>query len=595
MSAVSDKEIPYSASLLPENSAYVVLMDMREDTWRQLYQFSLFEQLQASGQIAVDAVGLPYFPVTLDYEAEIAPWVGETTAIALLPLEVPRITVFEEHEVLIAPIEDPEAFSGFIDAVAEARGEDPQLQIYQAVDILYWEPEFLEEDSELPPWQQEPAAPSPSEESVAPDANQSKAVPEDEEINLSLPEAPIPVVQGLAIAVFPDFLVAAPNPTAIQNWVDVRPDSVEASLAGNDRFLRTLAHPNYDESLLALYGSVAEMLKYSLADFSFPNLPFEFPLPDTVPPQEIVQLAALQFDSSIEVLIYPQTRGIRMQGRGYFDNSLLALLPSAMQPAPKDVLNHVPGDSFAVLSGQNLSAAWQELKAFLESTEETQGFLDQARGLVSLATGLDLDEDVFGWMDRGFSVFLFPTEETPLTTFFPGLDIGLGLALQTSDRATAEATFETLDERLGAGLITVQPTTFNGRPVTGWSSFLDFDDQPDSFLGRGWAAEDTVVVTTSLGSIREVLSLEPAQALPNAFRFAESTRDFPAETQGYLYANTAPMRSLIARLVPLQSEDPAYPDFLTLMASMQALSGTLSYSDEYIQVDGLLMLAPAGE
>lgn len=595
-SAIAASTVPDPAKHLPRQTAYAILLDMREETWQQLNQYALFQRLQAQTEVPPNPGGLPFLPADLDYQTEIAPWVGDTTALALMPLDRPRATALKEHEVLIAPIADAAEFEGFIDTVADLRGREPEMQPYQTLDILYWEPQFLEADDAAEPM------PAPA----SPDAEPTEALPKSTEWRptilkvlpenapeTSLPPTPEPVVPGLAIAVLPEFVVAAEHPAAIRAWLDRRPESEAESLAGHERFLRTLAHPHYDEALGTFYGSLSELVKYSQSDFAVPDLPFDVPLPDDITPRDIALLASLQLDSSIEVLIYPTASGIRIQGRGYYDNTILQAVPATTEPAPTEVLTHLPGDSFAMLSGHNLATFWQETAAALEANEDTRAVLQQARGFFSAFTGLDLDQDLFAWMDQGFSVFLFPTEQTPLTLLSSDLQIGLGIVLQTSDRAKAEATFAALDERLGAGLIAVETSQLNDKPLTSWGYLFDGEAAPESFVGRGWASEDTLLLTTSLGSLSEIFRLEPHQKLSNAFRFTRSTRDFPAENQGYLYGNLGPVQRLLARFFPPDPDHADLQEWREILTTIQAFSSTFSFGEAYLQLDGLVMLAPA--
>ena len=269
-------------------------------------------------------------------------------------------------------------------------------------------------------------------------------------------------------------------------------------------------------------------------------------------------------------------------------------LLAVAEPAPPQVLEHIPGNSYGLLSSQDLAAAWQEAVTILEANAETSAALEQTRNFFSLATELDLDQDVFSWMDQGFSIFLFPTEDTPLSTFLPELDIGLGIALQTSDRAAAEATLAQLDQTWNEDIgLTVETQAAPLGSVSNWQTDIDGDGQLDSFLGHGWASDDTLILTTSLGSLSSILSLEPAQALPNALRFLGSTADFPAENQGYVFVNLAPIRAQVARFFPWMSTDPESQEFSRLLGSLKALSGTLAFEEDYLQIDGMVMLAPA--
>ena len=583
--------MPDAATVLPNNTAYIMLLDMRDETWQQLEQYAFFQLLEAQGADPPNPGGLPFFPIDLEYAADIAPWVGDTSALALLPLDTPRVTVLAEHEVLIAPIAQPDEFDGFLETVTELRGTEPETQRYQDVSILHWEPQFLEEPTEGEPLFED----GPIEEDGLWPPTQTdpkKALPEDTP-EVTIPEEPEPDVPGLAIAVLPDVLIAAEHPAAIRSWIDLRPNNEADSLAAQDRFQRTLARTEYDAAIGIFYGSVSEMLKYALADFSLPDLPIDVPLPENISPPEIAELASFQLDSTIEGLIYPQPEGIRIQGRGYYDDTLLQMITPFVEPAPTQVLEAVPDASYLMLSGQNLAAVWQQITTALETQEETATALDQARAFFQIATGLDLDQDLFGWMDRGFAVFLFPTRQTPLGVFSPDLQIGLGVALQTSDRETAEYTFSQLDERLGAGFITVETQLLNDQTASSWAIDFDVDGQPDSFLGHGWSSEDTFVVTTSIGSLSEILNLSTRQKLTGSPIFRRATQGFPEANQGYLYSNVSAVLSLLFNVAPPTPAETEFAEFRKVLGTVQTLSGTLSFTEDYLQMDGLIMLSPA--
>ncbi len=564
--------IPEVATVLPSNTAYTILLDMRPATWQQLEAYSFFQVLEAQGEGKPNPGGLPFLPPDLDYEADIAPWVGDTTAIALLPLDRPRTTVIEEHEILVAPIAQADAFTGFVNTVTDLRTTLPKQQAYAGVSILYWEPVFE----------------TPKEAA----SDGSKALPADDG-TIMVPDQPEPDVPGLAIAVLPDFLIAAEDPAAIRAWIDLRPADATTSLATESRFQRTLAHPEYDGALGTFYGNLGEIVKYSLTDFTLPDLPFELPMPDNISPEEIAALASQQLDSSIEVLIYPQPEGIRLQGRGYFDESILPTLQTSQAVASPEVLNHVPAPTYVMFSGQNLAAAWEETATTLEATEDTQTYLEQARIVFQLATGLDLDEDFFGWMDEGFSLFVFPTRQTPLTLFTPELQIGVGIALQTSDRPAAEAALAKIEAQLGGSAFTVQPQMVNGQTVSNWTIDLDEDGRADSFLGHGWVSDDTLVVTTSLGSLSEIMNLYPRQTLPGSPIFRRAIQGFPENNQGYFYTNISSTLSLISSFLPTSSTDQEFADLRKALGTVQTLTSTFSVTEEYIQLDGLVMMSPA--
>lgn len=586
---------PTSASMaeyLPEDTAFVTLIDTRESTLQQLEQYAFVQQLQSQGIDITQQGALPFMPYNLDYQSSVLPWIGDGIAIALLPVETPLITNFSDHEVMLADVAQPSAVPDFIATLSELREQTPEKIQYQDFEVLHWEAQFLESEPALP-------LPEPLPPAEIPPSPLQKALPE-EDVEVELPAEPIPDVPSLAIAVFPDFIVVTENLTAMQTWADLQPEGVTVSLAENEKFQRTVAHPQFDGALLVAYGRLSELVKYSLTDLNDWDLPFELPtVPPNLSPQDLTQFAAAQLDSSLEVLIYPTQEGMRLQGRAYYDDTLLALLPALTEPASQAVLNQVPGDSYAMINGQNLDKVWDEVVLTMEANEETAALLQEGRDIFTAFTGLDLDNDVFGWMDGGFSVFLFPAEDTPLATFLPEFQIGVGVALETSDRPQAEAMLAQLDETVGPLFATVRSQELDNTPVTSWQ--LDFDPlgvseltaEPISFLSHSWPTQNTLMLTNGLTPMAEIVRLEPAFALPNSLRFLRSTADFPEANQGYLYANTAPMRSLFNNFFPPNPEDIESLELRKLVAAFQAINGTVSFSEEYLQLDGILLLAPA--
>ncbi|HEY9886851.1 MAG TPA: DUF3352 domain-containing protein, partial [Candidatus Obscuribacterales bacterium] len=275
--------VPAAAALLPANTASAMLLDMRRATWRQLEQyaiFQVFQQGQPPTEAGFDPGSLPLLPLELSYTTDIEPWVGETVILALLPLPAASVEVSTaDHEVLIAPLAEPLAFEGFVNTVAALRDDEPLTETYQTIPILYWEPQFSSVEGEASDPQLDGAGDA---DAVAPPVPLAPAeisvLPPDEAVAMEIPAAPpveevppeppsemppepslepIPDEPGLAIAVFPDFMVAATNPAAIRAWIDLRPATESASLATNERFLRTLAHPNYDGAIGVFYASLS--------------------------------------------------------------------------------------------------------------------------------------------------------------------------------------------------------------------------------------------------------------------------------------------------------------------------------------------------
>ena len=72
-------------------------------------------------------------------------------------------------------------------------------------------------------------------------------------------------------------------------------------------------------------------------------------------------------------------------------------------------------------------------------------------------------------MDREFVLFFFPSSRGAVNSFAPGTGLEIGIAVQTSDRPTAQTALDTLDSLVG--------------------------DFATSYLSHEWVSEDTLIVT----------------------------------------------------------------------------------------------------
>jgi len=115
-----------------------------------------------------------------------------------------------------------------------------------------------------------------------------------------------------------------------------------------------------------------------------------------------------------------------------------------------------PGETIALISG--ISRHWS---AFVEQTQTSPEFkgIDQVRQQLK-TINLDLDKDIFGWMDGEFAIAAIPSKQVLAAVGFGG-----ALVFDTSDRKTAEATFDKIDHK--SNFITVGQNV-QGKAVTEW-------------------------------------------------------------------------------------------------------------------------------
>jgi hypothetical protein len=619
---------------LPNNTALVMLIDTTTDTWGQLSQYQLFKLLNEEQGLTPALPGLPYLPYGIDFASEVAPWIGDTAVVALLPVQPGETATIAEASIMVAPIANAEAFTTFRDTLFELQGDAPEITSALGTEVYFWPtPEFedwsepaipeacdsAEVDAGACTWDDEADLEVIDESSS--EAEDAEIVPlkahsaqmqilrfngavglpltvspfHEEEESLEV-EVPVPLPEfgpsGLAVAFLPDTLITAENPAAIEQYRRLR-QSEGQSLADSQEFQRTLSNRQRTQALFAVYGNALELLNYDLSATTLPaaELPLPFPTPPTSLDDETLQtLRSLNFGGTLEALVYPMSTGMQFRGRYYYDAVpfTFGLTPTvANADSPLELL---PASTFVVMSGRNIAGFWRTVASILDQASDfTRDGLATVRAGFTLFTGLDLDDDVFGWMDGEYAIAAFPTEGGPLQY------AGLGLLLQTSDRSTADRTLAAVDDLLPSVGLAVNPRIVNQQPATSWELFssLSGDYVPDLSVGsHGWVTADTLAITSGAVLMASVLAPSPHDPLADFFLFDEATATFPTPNEGYFYLNVGATLALAYEVFGFH-DDPSFDVAKPYLGSLRSLSATTALTPNHMELQGQLGLAPA--
>ena len=145
------------------------------------------------------------------------------------------------------------------------------------------------------------------------------------------------------------------------------------------------------------------------------------------------------------------------------------------KPSPGKVVAQFPTDTFALMSGANLSSYWSQATAQAKDSSEAKQVIDAMRSGTQMI-GLDLDKDIFGWMNGEFAIGMMPLSQGLLSQ----LGFGGAMVFNTSDRKTAEATLSKLDALGKSQSLTIAQRDINGKKVTEWQT------PQGALLGHGW-------------------------------------------------------------------------------------------------------------
>lgn len=239
-----------------------------------------------------------------------------------------------------------------------------------------------------------------------------------------------------------------------------------------------------------------------------------------LPPQTLEQLKQIK---SVVAGIGVDNDGLRMKANTNLDSRLVKY---HYEKTPGKVLSQFPQDTIALISGAGISKWWTAFAEQAKDTPDLNIILQQARGQLKLVD-IDLDKEIFGWMNGEFGIAAIPTNKGLLK------QIGFGGALlfQTGDRKTAEATFTKLDNLAKNQSIKIAQKDIEGKKITEWKI-----PGQGALLAHGWLDEETALLALG-GPIAETITKKDFQPLNNSENFQGITATLPQENGGYFYLN----------------------------------------------------------
>ncbi len=566
------------ADILPADTPLVGLVNTKVADWNALSRFQLFKVVYAGVK--------SFLPpdINFNYARDVDSWLGDEVALVLLPRVGTAPVTQDSNFLTLAPVKDETRLQQLLAQIKpNNKRQTVTQQQYKGVTIL----EFKTQPASTPP----PSVPSrpPKSSSFAP--LQFSFL---EQLNLLprwvLAAAPLPPnppkptskqpAQEFAIALLPGLVVAASSPKPIQQLLDLPKGS--ETLLQNPAFQRTIQRPQVSPKLFTLYEDPNKFLPLlnSLVPSQIP-----FPLPNSFSAQQVKDY------SSLDGFVLVQPEGLRFQVNAY--RQIPRTVPLISPTEANQILERIPASSYSVSSSHNLKMQWQTAIATISAEPKLKPGLTELRNFVRTTTGLDLDREIVAWMDGNYALFAYPTKGGIAKLLDPKFNLGVGFLVQTSDRAAAEAALKKLDRFINSsskGEVTAINRSVKGIPVTSWEIKGRAND---GVLAYGWVDNDTLLITTGLGAIADLVP-SSYQSLPKAYTFTTATNSLPSPNEGYFYINTGSLLSWAYGFVPpSQSNDPYLHVFKQIAGTINSFSATSSATAEREQFDSLVVLAPA--
>ena len=291
-----------------------------------------------------------------------------------------------------------------------------------------------------------------------------------------------------------------------------------------------------------------------------------------LPPQALAQLKQIK---SVVAGVGVDDAGVRVKAIANLDPQLNKF---QYQSSSGNIVGQFPTETFALISGNGISRGWETLAEESKNYPEMKQGLEQVRRQLKFVN-IDLDKDIFGWMNGEFAFGGIPSNQGVLAN----VGFGGALVFDTSDRKTAEATLTKLDTLAKTQQINIANKNIGGKDVTEWQI-----PRQGALLAHGWLDQDTVFVALG-GPIAEAIGDRNNPSLDNSDVFKTVTGSLQKPNGGYLYLDMDKTQN-VPLIKSLISSDA---NTITMLGSIRGLGFTATSPDKSTsQLEMLLALKP---
>ncbi|MBS3027836.1 MAG: DUF3352 domain-containing protein [Dolichospermum sp. DET50] len=299
------------------------------------------------------------------------------------------------------------------------------------------------------------------------------------------------------------------------------------------------------------------------------------PQSQKLPPQTLAQIKQVK----------SMTAGVGIDDAGLRFKAIVNLDPQLnkfqYETTSAKIVEQFPSETLALVSGQGISKSWQTFVEQSKDYPELNQGLQQARTQLKILQ-LDVDKDIFGWMNGEFGLGAIQSNQGLLAN----VGFGGALVLNTSDRKTAEATFTKLDNFAKQQSLNVAQKSIGGKNVTEWQI-----PQQGALIAHGWLNDNTAFLAIG-GPVAETLVDRKGAALDQSDTFKTITGSLQKPNGGYFYLDMDKTKTIIERL-SAQSQ-PLPPDATAILTSIRGIGVTVnSPSKSMTQMELLLSLKPS--
>ena len=291
--------------------------------------------------------------------------------------------------------------------------------------------------------------------------------------------------------------------------------------------------------------ALKQLPKGSLAA-AFLNLP-------TVAEWQGLKLREAIYDSQI-VSLALNPKGVLAETSLFASSATSA--PSAQLSKPVEALNYIPETAGIAVSGVDLSnlersdlaQLWNQVTAVISGQKDVNSSLVQPLTDVQKGWGIDLQKDIFSWVQGEYAIALLPHLE----------QVNPDWVFVVEKSEGAEDGISHLDAIASEQGLSVSSLTLDNQKISAWTELTTVTNNADGgginiqakVQGLHTTSGNYEIFTNSIDLMDQALK-NKGNSLVNNRNFQDSIAAIPRPNQGYVYLDWAKSHEIVERQIPI--------------------------------------------
>ena len=341
----------------------------------------------------------------------------------------------------------------------------------------------------------------------------------------------------------------------------------EPSLASTEQNEQMLKQKMTTADALAQFyiPKYGELITQALKSSDLPSMP--------------ANLAALESIDSTVINFGTERQGLRLQSVTKFSSDKFG---QNFSPNKGKLLQSFPEQTMAIVNGQGIDQIWAEVLTYLKQDQAISGNLNSAKSSLQQMAGLNLEEDIFNWMDGEFALGIVATQKS----LVPEQDINLsgGIILETSQPEQAKQTLAKLNNTLEKYLsFTSTENKVNQKTVTQLRAYGAEDS-----LNYGWLDNNKLLIAWGDSAFKSIGESNKS-SLANNQNFKAMTQQASNSTLGSLYIDVPQIMSMVNQF-PIPESNQEAQNAIAVLNSVQGVGSTVTMTDKRTSQQDLFIL-----